>query len=159
FVQMRGLYNMRIAGAVHDVTLAAGAWPGAAGARDVTIEQDGQTRTVTASEIVLGHGVAVAFGQDFGKEMLAPGDVVEIGNNRFWVVVGVMQPGTNTFGSEIWTRHTIVQESFGRNNPPSYTSYVVRTRNATIAQAAATELKNFRSSRNLQASPERVYYS
>jgi hypothetical protein len=159
FVQMRGLYNMRIAAAVHDVTLAAGDWPSNAGARTVTVEKDGKPVTTTATEIVLGDGVARTFASDIGKEILAPGDVVEIGNNRLWVVVGVMHPGTNTFGSEIWARHTVVQESFGRNNPPSYTSYAVRTRNAAIAEAAAVELKNFRSSRNLQASPERVYYS
>jgi putative ABC transport system permease protein len=158
FVQMRGLYSTRIAAAVHDVTLAVGDWPSDAGARNVNYEKDGATITATATEIVLGDGVARTFAADIGKEILEPGDVVEIGNNRLWVVVGVMQPGTNTFGSEIWARHTTVQESFGRNNPPSYSSYAIRTRNATIAEAAAVELKNFRSSRNLQASTERAYY-
>lgn len=159
FVQMRGLYNMQIAATVHEIALADGDWPSDAGARTVTIEKNGQSITTTATEIVLGDGVARTFASDLGKAILKPGDVVEIGNNRHWVVVGVMQPGTNSFGSEIWARHTIVQETFGRNNPPSYTSYAVRTRNAAIAEAAAVELKNFRSSRNLQASPERVYYS
>jgi ABC-type antimicrobial peptide transport system permease subunit len=159
FVQMRGMYHMRISAAVHEVDLAAGEWPSDAGARTVTIEKDGASAQVAATEIVLGDGVARAFGADRGKEILVPGDVVEIGTNRYWVVVGVMQAGTNTFGSEIWARHTIVQETFGRNNPPSYTSYVVRTANAAVAEAASTELRNFRSSRNLQASPERVYYS
>jgi putative ABC transport system permease protein len=159
FVQMRGLYNMRVAAAVHDVALAAGDWPSDAGVRSVTIQKDGSSITDTATEIVLGDGVARAFAADVGKEILAPGDVVEIGNNRLWVVAGVMEAGTNTFGSEIWARHTVVQETFGRNNPPSYSSYVVRTADADIAEKASTELKNFRSSRNLQATPERVYYS
>jgi putative ABC transport system permease protein len=159
FVQMRGLYNIRVAAAVHDVTLAAGDWPSDAGVRSVTIHKDGSSVTDTATEIVLGDGVARAFAADVGKEILAPGDVVEIGNNRLWVVAGVMEAGTNTFGSEIWARHTVVQETFGRNNPPSYSSYVVRTADADLAEKASAELKNFRSSRNLQATPERVYYS
>jgi len=150
---------MRIAAAVHDVALAVGDWPSEAGVRSVTIQKDGSSVTDTATEIVLGDGVARAFAADVGKEILVPGDVVEIGNNRLWVVAGVMQGGTNTFGSEIWARHTVVQETFGRNNPPSYSSYAVRTANAVIAEAASSELKNFRSSRNLQATPERVYYS
>lgn len=159
FVQMRGLYNMRVAAAVHDVALAAGDWPSDAGVRSVKIQKDGSSATDTATEIVLGDGVARAFAADVGKEILVPGDVVEIGNNHLWVVAGVMEAGTNTFGSEIWARHTVVQETFGRNNPPSYSSYVVRTADDAVAKAASTELKNFRSSRNLQASPEREYYS
>jgi ABC-type antimicrobial peptide transport system permease subunit len=157
FVQMRGLENIPIAAAVHEVALAVGDWP--TGSRDVTIEKDGKTITTTADEVVLGDGVARTFASDVGKDILQPGDVVEIGNNRHWVVSGVMQSASNSFGSEIWTRSTVVQENYGRNNPTSFTSYVVRTRNALIAEAAAVELKNFRSSRNLQASPERVYYS
>ncbi len=159
FVQMRGLDNLRTAARVHDIELAAGDWPGDAGVRTVTFEHHGSTVTDTATEVVLGDGIARAFGADVGKERLAPGDVVEIGNNRFWVVAGVMQEGTNTFGSEIWARDRVVQDTFGRNNPYSYSSYVVRTANATIAEAAAQMLKDFRSERNLQASPERVYYS
>ena len=160
FVQMRGIYDMRVAATVHEVTLATGDWPGDAGVRNVTVQKPGgSSEEVTATEIVLGDGVARAFAADVGKEILVPGDVVEIGNNRHWVVVGIMEPGTNTFGSEIWARHTIVQETFGRNNPPSYSSYVVRTADAKIADEASDALKKFRSSRNLQASPERVYYS
>ncbi len=124
FVQMRGMVNMPIAAAIHEISLAEGTWPSAAGARKVTVTRDGTAVTADATEIVLGHGVAQAFGANVGKAILTPGDVVEIGNNRLWVVVGVMEPGTNTFGSEIWARHTIVQDTFGRNNPPSYTSYV-----------------------------------
>lgn len=159
FVQMRGLDNMRIAAKVHEIELAAGDWPSAAGVRKVSFAKDGTTMDAEATEIVVGDGIAHTLGADAGTGVLAVGDVVEITANHYWVVVGVMQAGANTFGSEIWTRHTIVQETFGRNNPPSFTSYVVRTKNAALADAAAEELRNFRSSRNLRADPERVYYS
>src|SRR5260370_21996149 len=120
FVQMRGLYNMRIAAAVHDVALAVGDWPSEAGVRSVTIQKDGSSVTDTATEIVLGDGVARAFAADVGKDILAPGDVVEIGNNRLWVVARVMQVGTNTFASGIWARHTLLQETFVPTDPPTH---------------------------------------
>jgi hypothetical protein len=160
FVQMRGLNNPRVAAKVHEIDLAAGDWPSDSGVRAVEFTgRDGQTISDTATEVVLGDGVAKAFGADFGKETLVPGDVIEIGHNRHWVVVGVMKPGTNTFGSEIWARDRVVQDTFGRNNPYSYSSYVVRTESAAVAAKASEALKSFRNERNLQASPERVYYS
>jgi hypothetical protein len=158
FVQMRGLDNIRIAARIHEIELAAGDWPSANGVRTVTIDRQGSSVTDVATEVVLGQGVAKLLAGDVGKEMLAPGDVVEIGN-RLWVVTGVMQPGTNTFGSEIWTRDKVLQDNFGRNNPVSYSSYVVRAADAQLAELAAEKLKEFRSGRNLQASTERVYYS
>jgi hypothetical protein len=159
FVQMRGTDNMVVAARVHEIELADGDWPTSAGVRNVSFVRDGKTIESTATEIVLGNGIAHTLAADIGKDILAPGDVVETAGNRYWVVVGVMQPGTNTFGSEIWARHTVIQETFGRNNPPSFTSYVVRTQDAKLAEEASKALKEFRSSRNLQASPEREYYS
>src|SRR5207237_8889454 len=85
--QMRGLDNPRLGGAVHEIELAAGDWPTDSGVRTVGYEKNGQSVTTTATEIVLGDGVARTFGADVGKDILAPGDVVEIGNNRLWVVV------------------------------------------------------------------------
>src|SRR5207237_310533 len=157
FVQMRGLDNPRVAGKVHEIELASGTWPGKAGGRSVTFQHnDGRQITDTAIEVVLGHGVAQTFGSDVGKPNgLEPGDVVEIGFNRYWVVTGVMAPGSNTFGSEIWARDRSVQDNFGRNNPYSYSSYVVRTRDEKKETQAAAALKNFRSDRKLMANPER----
>ena len=68
-----------------------------------------------------------------------------------------MEEGTNTFGSEIWTRDTHVQKNFGREN--SYCSYVVRTAGPEKAKFAVKELKNFKSDRNLIAYTEREYYA
>jgi hypothetical protein len=157
FVQMRGLVNMRIAAKVHEIDLATGNWPSAGGARSVRVEKDGTTIETSADEVVVGDGLATAIGADLGKARLAPGDVIEITPNHYWVVAGVMLPGTNTFGSEIWARHTVIQETFGRTN--SFSSYVVRTANAQIAEAASVALRQLQSARTLQASPERAYYA
>jgi putative ABC transport system permease protein len=160
FVQMRGLFNAQISAAVHDIELTEGGnWPSPAGVRLVKVKKDGSEVQATATEIVVGDGIARTLAADLGKEILEPGDVVEIGTNRLWVVTGVMKAGTNTFGSEIWARHTVVQETFGRNNPPTYTAYVVRTSSAALAELAAVELKNFKTLGNLQATPERQYYA
>jgi ABC-type antimicrobial peptide transport system permease subunit len=149
FVQLRGLDNMEVAAEIHGVTLGVGAWPSSSGARKIS-------DTETAKEIVVGHGVARAFGADQGKYALEPGDVVTLGPMK-WVVVGVMSEGSAAFSSEIWTRDRNVQENFGREN--SYCSYVIRTASAEKAQLAVQELKNFKSERNLQAFTEREYYS
>jgi ABC-type antimicrobial peptide transport system permease subunit len=159
FIQMRGLDRPEVAGKVHGVELAAGRWPSASGAQALKINRNGSEVDEVGIEIVLGDGAAKAFGADFGKPALGPGDVVEIGAGRSWVVVGVLSPANNTFGSEIWARDRPVQDNFGRNNPFTYTSYVVRTKNARTAELAAAALKNARGLGNLQATPERVYYS
>ena len=69
------------------------------------------------------------------RMVLEDGDVIEIGSGRYWVIVGVMSQASTTFGSEIWARDRAVQDTFGRNNPYSYTTYSVRT-NKGLASAA-----------------------
>ncbi len=149
FVQLRGMDDILVAAMVHDVKLAHGDWPNAAAVRKIG---DGDT----AKEIVIGSGVARTFGSDVGKDMLMPGDTVILGPAK-WVVCGVMEEGTNAFGSEIWTRDTHVQKNFGREN--SYCSYIVRTKGPEKAKLAVELLKNFKSERNLQAFTEQEYYS
>jgi ABC-type lipoprotein release transport system permease subunit len=127
--------------------LAKGDWPNAAGVRKLA---DG----TTALEVVVGSGVAKAFGADLGKNSLEPGDTLTLGP-RQWVVCGLMEEGTNSFGSEIWTRARHVQENFGRGN--SYCSYVVRTHSEEKAKAAVPALKQFKSSFN--GYTEREYYA
>src|SRR5262249_54213220 len=126
-----------------------GDWPNAAGVRKLP---DGDT----ALEIVVGAGVARTFGSDLGKSSLEPGDTVILGPRK-WVVCGIMEEATNSFGSEIWTRDRHVQENFGRQN--SYCSYIVRTSGPEKAQLAVQELKNFKVDRNFQAYTEREYYA
>jgi putative ABC transport system permease protein len=149
FVQLRGMNSMEVAAAIHEVKLARGDWPNQAGVRKLP---NGET----ALEIVVGSGVARTFGADLGKSTLEPGDTVVLGP-RTWVVSGIMEEATNSFGSEIWTRDRHVQENFGRTN--SYCSYITRTAGAEKAKLAVELLKNFKSDRNLQAYTEREYYA
>jgi putative ABC transport system permease protein len=151
FVQLRGLSDMDIAAHLHDIKLAHGKWPSTESGGTVQLPDGG-----TAREIVIGAGVARAFGADVGKEMLEPGDTVTLGPLR-WVVVGVMEEGTNSFGSEIWTRDSNVQENFGREN--SYCSYVIRTDSAEKAKVAVQLIKDFKSAKTFQAYTEREYYA
>ncbi len=149
FVQMRGLDNPRIAGLVHEVELMSGDWPSGSGVRDLGGGE-------TANEVVLGNGVARVFGADLGKDVLEPGDIVNLGPRK-WVVTGVMKEANSAFGSEVWARDRPVQETFGRRN--SYSTYVVRTEDLSKAKIAVGLLKNLRVERNLQANTERDYYA
>jgi putative ABC transport system permease protein len=136
FVQMRGIDKPAVAAEVHGIELALGEWPSSAGVRKL---DDGDT----APEIVLGNGVARTFGADVGKPLLMPGDVVQLGPRR-WYVTGVMKDRNSTFSSEIWANDMPVQENFGRNNPRSYSSYVIRAATAEKAELAVKLLKDFR---------------
>ncbi|MBI3824263.1 MAG: ABC transporter permease [Planctomycetes bacterium] len=151
FVQLRGLDNMPLAATLHNVELGVGAWPSASGVRRI---EGGET----ALEVVLGHGVARAFGADLGKPIVELGDTLKLGDRK-WVVVGIMAEGSASFSSEIWTRDLHVQQNFGREN--SYCSYVVRIKNATPEKmkAAVKALKDVKIERNFQAYTEREYYA
>ncbi|MBM3995241.1 MAG: ABC transporter permease [Planctomycetes bacterium] len=152
FVQMRGLDNMPKAALMHGVELTAGhSWVSDAGAKSIGPNE-------TAKEIVLGHGVARAFGEDLGKSIVEPGDVIRLGPAK-WVVVGVMQEGSAAFGSEIWTRDQNVMQTFGREN--SYSSYVIRIKDGSIERAkkAVAALKDVKIERNFQVFTEKEYYA
>lgn len=152
FVQMRGLDKPAVAAEVHGIELAYGEWPSEAGVRKL---DDGDT----APEIVLGNGVARTFGADVGKPLLMPGDVVQLGPRR-WYVTGVMKDRNSTFSSEIWANDSPVQENFGRNNPRSYSSYVLRAATGEKAKLAVQLLKDFRpGERALVCWTESDYYS
>ena len=149
FVQMRGMNDIAVAALVHEVKLARGDWPSPAGVKDLG---NGET----AIEIIVGAGLARTFAADLGKSELELGDTVTI-RDRKWVIVGVMEEASNSFGSEIWTRDAQMQKYFGREN--SYSSYVVRTENAQMANLAVKEIKSFKRDRTLQAYTEREYYA
>ena len=151
FVQMRGIDKPAVAAEIHGLELAHGDWPSSAGVHKL---DDGDT----APEIVLGNGVARAFGADVGKPLLMPGDVVQLGPRR-WYVTGVMKDRNSTFSSEIWANDMPVQENFGRNNPRSYSSYVLRASTGEKAKLAVKLLKDFRpGERALVSWTEQEYY-
>ncbi|MBI3410314.1 MAG: ABC transporter permease [Planctomycetes bacterium] len=156
FVQMRGLADMPLSARIHEIELAAGDWPSASGSREVTYTRDGGATKEALNEIVVGDGVAKTFGADLGKPSLMPGDVIDLGGHR-WYVTGIMKATGSSFGSEVWGRDTHVGERFGRRN--SYSSFVVRTKDAQLAEKGAELLQGFRSDRTFQAQTERSYYA
>jgi ABC-type antimicrobial peptide transport system permease subunit len=149
YMQVRGLDKPQIAAAIHEMELFSGRWPSASGVSML----EGQD---TAPEAVIGHGVARRLGLDLGKEIIEPGDLIQLGPRK-WIVCGVMKDSNSTFNSEIWTRDQPIQEYFGRNN--SYTSYSLRTENEAMANLAVRLLKEFRSERNVQPFTELSYYA
>ena len=156
FVQMRGLFDMRLAAEVHGVKLMEGhTFGSSSGVKPIGNNE-------TAKEIVIGHGIARTFAADFGKPMLERGDVLTLGNDK-WVVVGIMEEGSAAFSSEIWTRARSVQENFGRKDSSgafTYGSYVVRTAGAEKANLAVEMLKDSKLvGKNFTAYTEREYYA
>lgn len=144
FCQMRGIDDPVIAGAIHDVELM-----------DVAGQKSRWFAPSGEKEVVLGNGVAKAFARDVGKEMIAPGDEIEIGNWT-WKVVGVMSPASSAFGSEIWVHDRIVQDNFGRAN--SYSSFVVQVKDPARTREAAEALKKI-GTVAFTVTPERDYYA
>ena len=150
FVQLRGVDKMEVAAEIHGVTLGTGRWPNEIGV--------GGDESATAKEIIVGRGVARTFGADLGKDILEPGDTIQLGPLKC-VVVGIMSEGSASFSSEIWTRDQNVQgpSTFGREN--SYSSYVIRTASAERAKVTVEGIKGFKSERNFQAFTEQQYYA
>ena len=155
FVQMRGLEDPRISAEIHDLELAVGRWPEGSQIVRYT-DETGSPKETTAHEIVLGDGIAKVFGQDVRKEKLELGDLVDIGPRK-WIVVGIMNPGATTFGSEVWTTRQPVADNFGRKN--SYSTYVIRvTGDPSDAEEVAKWIKGFRANQTYDAKTERKYY-
>jgi ABC-type lipoprotein release transport system permease subunit len=148
FVQMRGIDKPQLAARIHGVQLAQGEWFSPSGVRSLS-------PTETAYEVVLGDGIAKMFGKDRGVESVGPGEVLRIGQLK-WYVVGVLDSSGSMFGSEIWALDTHVGPNFGRKD--SYTSYVVRVNDPSQAAEMSKELKEFREF-SLMATPERQYYA
>ncbi|MEI7684936.1 MAG: ABC transporter permease [Planctomycetota bacterium] len=144
FCQMRGIDDPVLAGAIHDIELM-----------DIGGHKSRWFAPTGEKEVVLGNGVAKAFAKDLGKEILVPGDEVEIGNWT-WKVVGVMSPASSTFGSEIWVHDRIVQDNFGRAN--SYSSFVLQVKDPARTRAAAEALKKI-GTIAFTVTPERDYYA
>jgi putative ABC transport system permease protein len=138
FLQMRGIEDPEIAAQVHNISLREGKWfsPKYGGVRE--IGKDASGASITAKEVVLGEGVADILARDMGKDSLVPGDVFKI-RDMDWVVTGIMKSEGSTFASEIWALDQHIQQNFGK--PDSYSVYVARTENDTIAELAVEALK------------------
>jgi putative ABC transport system permease protein len=154
FLQMRGVEDPLTAATVHGIELAAGEWFSPQGVRKLSESE------APAIEAVLGDGVARTFGQDNGTGSVAPGEIVEIGPRK-WYVVGVMKPSASAFGSEIWAKDEFVARYFGRvkDGAVSYNSIVIRAKDPERAPEAAAMLKKEHSQEAFAAFTEREYYS
>jgi len=140
FLQVRGVEDPEVAGAVHGLTLKAGRWLG----------RDG-------NEIVLGEGIARTLGLEIGNEF-------EARKPLSWRVVGIMDSKGSPFDSEIWAKREEVGRNFGKdNNTPGqeqrfFTSVVVQTPNAATAQKFSEVLQDRQKDIRVNVLPERRYY-
>jgi ABC-type lipoprotein release transport system permease subunit len=152
FVQVRGIVDPEIAGAVHGLTLLEGQWFSDAGVQDLPGGAAGGSDQ--AIQCVIGESAARELGKDVGKYRLEVGDIFDLGP-RQWAIVGVMKSGGSTFDSEIWGKQQILGPLFGKDR---YTSLVLRTADAESAEALAKYLSKDFKKAALAAQPESKYY-
>ncbi len=161
FVQVRGVLDPKMAGAVHGLPLLAGEWFSEAGVRTPAGAEPGVRDQV---EAVLGAGVARELGKLQGKESLAVGDTFGLGD-REWVVAGILKSDGTSFGSEVWAKHDRVSKMF---NKLGYSSLLVRVDDgaeggvaSARARAAlfADHLKRRFSNPKVNALTESEYYA
>jgi ABC-type lipoprotein release transport system permease subunit len=153
FVQVRGIEDPRLAAEVHALRLE----PGGAWFSDAGVEETAGPvgATVVAVQTVLGQGIARELGRirspaqkaaGLNPGRLEVGDTFPLGERTFRVA-GIMESSGSTFNSEIWAKRPLVAAMFGKD---TYTSLVVRTRDA----AAAARFKDFIHSEYQKASLE-----
>lgn len=142
FVQVRGLDDPAIAGAVHGLKLKPGGeWFSPAGIEEAPrgANNAGAQNLIQG---VLGSGLAAELGNDRPeKRPLGPGDTFELAD-RTWKVVGVLDSEGSTFDSEIWGKQQVVGEQFGKQS--SYSSFVVRAAGPEQAKELAETLKDLK---------------
>ena len=150
-VQVRGVEDAGIASAVHGIgSLPAGAWFSSAGVRAIPgKDKDPRAPAKYAVEAVIGASMAHQW-------HLAVGDVFEVGPIS-WVVAGIMPASSSTFDSELWGRHSQVSQAFGMEH--SYTSLLLRTKNAAAAGKVAEDLNVNYKKASFHILPETEYYA
>lgn len=158
FTQVRGVEDASLAAVVHGLTLyPGGEWITREGVRAAGKGQE-------AIQAVIGEGIARELGRDRPPEELAVaknperldvGETFPLGGRK-WLVVGVIRYSGSTFDSEVWAKRDIIGKMFGK---PSYTSLVLRTKDA----AAARELEDFYNNEftkaSIQAYRETEYFA
>ena len=140
FLQIRGIEEPEISGAVHDLVLQPGSrW----------FDRSG-------TECVMGAGIARTLRLGLGDSFQPRPGLPPI-----WTIVGIMDTAGSPFDSEIWAKGEDGGKDFGKDNEERgqsfYTSIVVRTTSYEMAQAAAAAFKDS-SEIKLNALPERDYY-
>ncbi|MBI3866322.1 MAG: ABC transporter permease [Planctomycetia bacterium] len=155
FVQVRGVEDPAIAGAVHSLRLREGSrWFSEAGIEEAA-PGDAQATGDVVIQAVLGNGLAAELGNDRPqRQPLRVGDTFSLGA-RTWKVVGILDSTGSTFDSEVWAKRARVGEDFGKAN--MFSSYLIRTEGAQAAEALAERLKGYKKAA-LNPQPETKYF-
>jgi len=132
FIQVRGIEDPQLSGAVHNLTIhPGGSW------FTGDVEATAGSVGLAAVQAVLGEGIARELGKDIGKATLEVGDTFEI-IGRPWRVKGIMQSGSTTFDSEIWVKGAWAGPQFGKKD--TYTTVILRTADTDRARQVAADL-------------------
>ena len=139
FLQLRGLDDPLVTAQVHKLQLLPGGqWFSEAGVEDLAGQGGDGFAKAAAVQAVLGEGVARELARDRTPEQLASprnpqrldvGDTFTLAE-RAWIVVGVMNSASSTFGSEIWAKRSLIGPLFGKD---AVTTLVLQTRDEETA--------------------------
>ncbi len=164
FVQVRGVEDALISGAVHGVELhPGGSWFSAAGVQAGELTSEGVAGE-SVIEAVVGEGVAREFARDPDTrdlpsvkrlQRLDVGDTMRLGG-RLWRIVGVMKSAGSTFDSEVWALRSLVAPLFGKN---TYTSLVLRAENVRAARGLKKFFNDEFKKAAVQAQLETEYFA
>jgi cell division protein FtsX len=156
FVQVRGIEDPVCAARVHDLHLVPGSvWFSTAGVVELPSASGKGTIARQLVQAVLGLGIARQLGYDQFNRALQIGDIFELGP-RLWLVVGILDSAGSIFDSEIWAKRELVGPMFGKIG---LSTLVLRTHNASSANALAVDLnQNFKKAA-LQAQTEPQYFA
>lgn len=155
FLQLRGVEDPFLAGAVHNLPLHDG----------------GQWFDNTGTQCVMGEGIAAMLKLKVGDQFYPRGRVSQPGTGQAdlaWKVVGILKSRGSPFDSEIWAKCEDVGENFGKDTKPNkeknqpgqrfYTTVVVTTRDLPTAEAFARELQDRVKMIRINTVTERKYY-
>jgi len=140
--------DIEVAAAVHEVRLAHGDWPNAAGVRQLEGDE-------TAKEIVIGSGVARTFGSDVGKDMLLPGDTVILGPAK-WSSAASWRKGPTPSAPKSGRATPMCRKTLAGRIRTAPTSSAPPAREGEAGGQGAEE---FQERSHLQAYTEREYYA
>jgi hypothetical protein len=155
FFQLRGVEEPDVSAQVHGLVLVSGRWFSGSGIRAPTSGAEAGGSPYAQVEAVVGEGLARELGQERGKQMLEPGDVLTIGP-REWVIVGIMRGAETTFGSEVWAKRQKVGEAFHKED--LYTAVVLRAESAARARELAERLSRDFKKSAVSAQTESDYF-
>lgn len=163
FLQLRGVVDPAISGAVHNLKpYPDGDWFSPAGVRE--LPEGRAAGGLPAIEIVVGEGIARELARDrIAAEggAMDPDSTLKVGDTfdlagRTWYVTGLLQSAGSTFDSEVWGKQSLVAPMFGKE---TYSSVVLRTPSAANANEVRDYFRNQYTKASLAAFTESEYFS